>query len=256
MPAASSRTTSLAPKAPATKPAQTLFSRSSFKWRQLESPDFPTFIQNLRGVGCPEATIRDIIQGEIHEIYEAKRVAAQSQSPTQRGSSAGGYGGLSATDVFRGEESALLTALMSGTSSMAPLAGQAGTPPLTQQAATGTASAMQTAPQDATMIPASFLVGNHPAEATPTQSLSLQPTDPQLNTATASAIEGVRTEFAKSMESANPSDQRSYRQNWLAAQRANDEFFASMFGGDTFIQAQTAAMQKSAAAAPATNTKR
>src|SRR4051794_1792422 len=37
------------------KPAQ------SFDWRMVESEDYKKYIANLRAIGCPEETIRDII---------------------------------------------------------------------------------------------------------------------------------------------------------------------------------------------------
>jgi hypothetical protein len=41
----------------------------SFRWSQLESTDYPTYIANLRSIGCPEATVRDIIAGEVESLY-------------------------------------------------------------------------------------------------------------------------------------------------------------------------------------------
>src|SRR4051812_6817760 len=35
--------------------------RQYFSWKEVESPDYPTYIANLRDIGCPEPTIRDII---------------------------------------------------------------------------------------------------------------------------------------------------------------------------------------------------
>lgn len=46
-------------------------------WLRIESADFPTFIRNLRDVGCPERTIRDIVSGEIDRIYEGRRPKQQ-----------------------------------------------------------------------------------------------------------------------------------------------------------------------------------
>ncbi|MDB6028046.1 MAG: hypothetical protein JWM68_4269 [Verrucomicrobiales bacterium] len=45
---------------------------NAFSWAQLESPDFSTYIANLRGIGCPERTIADIIIAEVEELYERK----------------------------------------------------------------------------------------------------------------------------------------------------------------------------------------
>ena len=34
---------------------------ASFRWSQLESSDYHQYMANLRGIGCPEETIRDLI---------------------------------------------------------------------------------------------------------------------------------------------------------------------------------------------------
>lgn len=47
--------------------------RQFFSWREVESPDYPTYIANLRDIGCPEQTIRDIIIADINAMYSRKR---------------------------------------------------------------------------------------------------------------------------------------------------------------------------------------
>lgn len=44
---------------------QQLPSQISFRWSQIESSDYPTFIANLRAVGCPEETIRHLVSSEL-----------------------------------------------------------------------------------------------------------------------------------------------------------------------------------------------
>jgi hypothetical protein len=44
-----------------------------FRWSQLESADYPTYIANLRGIGCPEQTLRDIITADVGSLYAQKR---------------------------------------------------------------------------------------------------------------------------------------------------------------------------------------
>ena len=44
-------------------------------WRQIESPDYRKYIENLRSVGCPESTIRDIITADVNKLYQ-ERIAA------------------------------------------------------------------------------------------------------------------------------------------------------------------------------------
>jgi hypothetical protein len=47
--------------------------RQIFSWREIESPDYPTYILNLRDIGCPEQTIRDIIIADVNSLYAQKR---------------------------------------------------------------------------------------------------------------------------------------------------------------------------------------
>src|SRR6267154_3522550 len=47
--------------------------RQFFSWQEVESPDYPTYIANLRSIGCPEQTIRDIIIADVNALYSRKR---------------------------------------------------------------------------------------------------------------------------------------------------------------------------------------
>src|SRR5882762_9893333 len=47
--------------------------RQIFSWRELESTDYPTYVANLREIGCPEQTIRDIIIADVNALYARKR---------------------------------------------------------------------------------------------------------------------------------------------------------------------------------------
>ncbi len=44
-------------------------SGSKFTWQQVESGDYKLYIANLRKVGCPEQTIRDIIVADVNKLY-------------------------------------------------------------------------------------------------------------------------------------------------------------------------------------------
>ncbi len=44
-------------------------------WRAVESDDYPTYIANLRSVGVPPATIRDIIVADVGQLYDQRRAA-------------------------------------------------------------------------------------------------------------------------------------------------------------------------------------
>jgi hypothetical protein len=47
--------------------------RQFFNWTEIESDDYPTFIANLRRIGCPELTIRDIIVADVNHLYAQRR---------------------------------------------------------------------------------------------------------------------------------------------------------------------------------------
>jgi len=57
--------------------------RQFFLWSELESPDYVTFIENLRGVSCPEQTIRDLIIADVNAVY-ARRRATEILTPDQQ----------------------------------------------------------------------------------------------------------------------------------------------------------------------------
>lgn len=47
--------------------------RQFFSWKEVESPDYPTYIANLHDIGCPEQTIRDIIIADVNSLYAQRR---------------------------------------------------------------------------------------------------------------------------------------------------------------------------------------
>jgi LysM repeat protein len=55
------------------QPARVIVRRQFFSWREVESPDYPSYIANLRDIGCPESTIRDIIVADVNQLYALKR---------------------------------------------------------------------------------------------------------------------------------------------------------------------------------------
>ena len=57
--------------------------RQFFSWGEVESADYPTYIANLRNIGCPDQTIRDIIIADVNLLF-ARRQAAEVTSPEQQ----------------------------------------------------------------------------------------------------------------------------------------------------------------------------
>ena len=50
-----------------------LYRTNQFHWREVESEDYRTYIGNLRKIGCPENTIKDIILTDVMKLYAARR---------------------------------------------------------------------------------------------------------------------------------------------------------------------------------------
>jgi LysM repeat protein len=57
--------------------------RQFFSWGEVESPDYPTYIANLRNIDCPEQTIRDIIIADVNALY-SRRLATEVVTPEQQ----------------------------------------------------------------------------------------------------------------------------------------------------------------------------
>jgi len=69
--------------APAQVRTNVVLRRQFFLWSQLESPDYATYIANLRSIACPEQTIRDIIIADVNALY-ARRRATEVITPDQQ----------------------------------------------------------------------------------------------------------------------------------------------------------------------------
>lgn len=54
---------------------------NQFHWRSLESTNFEEYVANLRSVGCPEKTVRDILLAELR-VYYANREREIMREPS------------------------------------------------------------------------------------------------------------------------------------------------------------------------------
>lgn len=43
-----------------------------FNWEQVESPDYRVYLANLRGLGCPEPTVRDILIADVNDLFSGR----------------------------------------------------------------------------------------------------------------------------------------------------------------------------------------
>lgn len=60
--------------------ATTNTSAPKVDWHMVESEDYRQYIANLRSIGCPEETIRDIITADVNKLFEARRKQMQASS--------------------------------------------------------------------------------------------------------------------------------------------------------------------------------
>lgn len=51
-----------------------------FDWRLVESEDYRKYIANLRAIGCPEETIRDIIVADVNKLFESRKKEIKGSS--------------------------------------------------------------------------------------------------------------------------------------------------------------------------------
>jgi hypothetical protein len=54
--------------------------RDSFQWHQIETADFEQYIANLRAIGCPEETIRDLVIAEVNKLFAPKFATLAAQT--------------------------------------------------------------------------------------------------------------------------------------------------------------------------------
>jgi len=52
-----------------------------FRWSEVESADYRQYIANLRAIGCPEQTIRDLIVADLNALYASRVQAIWARRP-------------------------------------------------------------------------------------------------------------------------------------------------------------------------------
>ena len=61
-------------------------------WETVEAPSYLDYIDNLRRIGCPEETIRDIILADVNKLYKTKRREASGQKKFEYWKGSGMFG--------------------------------------------------------------------------------------------------------------------------------------------------------------------
>ena len=62
-------------------PPTTFYVTNRFHWRQVESTNYDEYVTNLRAIGCPEKTVRDILLADVEKYYEERQLAETRQQP-------------------------------------------------------------------------------------------------------------------------------------------------------------------------------
>ncbi len=60
-----------------------VFAPRLLTWQDIESADYATYVGNLRAIGCPEPTVRDIVVADVNALF-ARRSAAEVPDPAQQ----------------------------------------------------------------------------------------------------------------------------------------------------------------------------
>lgn len=50
-----------------------LFSGRPFRWQDIESTNYELYVMNLRGIGCPPSTVKDIVVADVNQLFSRKR---------------------------------------------------------------------------------------------------------------------------------------------------------------------------------------
>jgi hypothetical protein len=223
---------------------------AAFHWSQVESDDYPTYISNLRAIGCPEQTISLIVTGELNAVYAEKRQQLEAQRSQES------PGQASSLDIpkLQQEESDVIASLLGPkpASGMVPGSGTV---------SAQSVSASQDAAQAVTSVsvPLAFQIDPNLLRANGVQQLPSSngnsrpvsgPVEP--NDSQTAAIDQVRQSFVSDLggENQNPHDP-GYLRRWKRAQPSADELLMALLGTELFERYQIQAAQQAYAASTA-----
>jgi hypothetical protein len=197
-----------------------------FRWSQLNSTNYHIFVKNLRGIGCPEPTVRAIVTADVDAVYrrirtdlEQKLAASASNSWSHELAAAGAEPALRAELQHLPEEETWL------------IDGYLGLPHATNPAAVVTTQ------------PPPVRRPNQPAAGPPvTTPLVFQNFDPAelgLSDDQVQMITSLRQNFMEQIGGASqdPNDP-AYLARWQQAQPALDNMLLGMLGSDVYVKFQ------------------
>ncbi len=257
-----------------------------FNWSQLASADYRTYVQNLRRIGCPEATLRAIVTADVDARYRQRSGELEKKlDDLDNGSWAAQLGSYQDQQALKLELEKLPaeeTAEINNFLDLNPAAAETAQPmaSTSQPSSGGTlpagnqvvanggannelanAEGVQPLSKAATVNAAgqttSFsqpLVAGQlpPTPKSATLPLVFQPVDPAAINLTASqqqVVNNLRQDFINSVSgsSQNPADP-AYQQTWQQAQTQSDQMTIVQLGYNAYMQYWLAQYQKSLAA--------
>jgi LysM repeat protein len=87
-----------------------------FTWQSVESQDYAVYVENLRALGMPDATIRDIIVADVNQIFAKRRREEAAKQDVEWWRSAPSFetqsNTLARAEALEAERTALLTKLL------------------------------------------------------------------------------------------------------------------------------------------------
>lgn len=204
--------------------AHRLPAEAPFQWSQIESTDYRTYIANLRGIGCPEQTIRDIVTADLHNLYAHRRASSKNLNGIEEGDPRA-VQAEKEQEALNNEEQAVLAAFLGPTSDSAL-----------------TSTSAPSAPARSTRFKP--IEPELPLVFQPVETASLS-----LDAGQRQALDTLQQWFIEQLggEHQDPADP-GYRERWLNAQSQMDDLTRGMIGVNAFqdyqLAARAAAQQK------------
>jgi hypothetical protein len=203
-----------------------------FRWNQLESKDYRTYVRNLRAIGCPERTVRDLVSADAEFVFGPRREALEHQL----------------SDLANASWSARLAAAKTE----AALKDELQNLPAQETALINRMLGLQPTPS-ATETEANLAANDGAAEdPAPVRPLiwNVDPTNLNLSDNQMEVINDLRQSFVNKIGGPNqdPNDP-AYSERWQQAQPEADDMLRTMLGVTVFQSFQMAANANSQAPA-------
>jgi hypothetical protein len=210
----------------APEPAPAPVAAAPFHWSQLESSDYATYIANLRAIGCPEQTVREIISADVDDSYASRR------EPLLKIIAAGGPAGdvdqtQAALTQLRSEEAAVIRNLFGIPNSTNAPAVAAYVPAPGKRVR----SAAPVVEETNAVMPLVF-------QAVDTNLVKLTPAQLQ-------SIGEVRQTFMTDLGTNLDVNSPEYFKRWQAAQKQSDSLLGGMIGRQAQLNYKAAAQSPS-----------